>query len=307
MKKPLGLSLLFFFLSIIQPVSALSEKIVIDSEDQFRFATQYMGRGEYDRAIGEFERFIYFFPKNDRVPEARYHIGECFLRGRRYEAARRALEEVCRDYPQTNMAGKALFLIGESYYMQGVLSEAEFYYRKVIEEYPQPELKSSALYRLGWNRMKGDRWREAAEIFKKVEKDSPLYGNSLELAERSIEGEHLAYKDPTTAGVMAGILPGLGHAYCNRYKDGLVALLLNGSFVWAAVESFEQDHDVLGGILLFLELGWYSGNIYSAVNSAHKHNRKIREDFLKGLPDDLRLNIFSTREGHIGLALRFDF
>jgi hypothetical protein len=38
--------------------------------------------------------------------------------------------------------------------------------------------------------------------------------------------------------------------------------------------SGQHDNYVVGGILTFFELGWYSGNIYSAVASAHKYNKK---------------------------------
>ena len=134
-----------------------------------------------------------------------------------------------------------------------------------------------------------------------------MYDNSTILAESSLKGEFLPYKNPTTAGILAGALPGMGHAYCGRYKDGMVALVLNGLFIWAAVESFHQDNPALGSILGFLELGWYSGNIYSAVNSAHKLNRKLKDDYLKSLPDQFRINLMTQRDGTLGLALRFEF
>lgn len=298
-------SLILIYLLIPAPV--LSEKITIDSDEQFEFALQYMQRNQYQRAIGEFERFIYFFPKNERVPEALYHMGECYLEERAWDPARKSLERVYRDFPQRKIAGKALFLIGESYYRQGRMEEAERHYQAVIEAYPDSELKNAALYRIGWSRMNAGDWRQASEGFQRVGRDSPLYLLSHDLSKKGLEGEELPYKDPTTAGIMAGILPGLGHAYCERYKDGLIAFLLNGLFVWATYESFEEDHEVLGGILGFLELGWYSGNIYSAVNSAHKYNRKLRVDFLRSLPDQLDLDLVKTRERPLGLALKFDF
>ncbi|MEE9610697.1 MAG: hypothetical protein V3W19_05565, partial [Desulfatiglandales bacterium] len=96
------------------------------------------------------------------------------------------------------------------------------------------------------------------------------------------------------------------HVYSNRYKDGLAAFLLNGLFILAAVEAFDEDLNVLGGMLIFLELGWYTGNIYSAVNTAHKYNRKARNDFRRSLPDRLNLNLFTTRDG-LGVALKIDF
>jgi hypothetical protein len=106
---------------------------------------------------------------------------------------------------------------------------------------------------------------------------------------------------------MAGILPGLGHVYVSRYKDALVAFLLNGLFIWATIESFHQDHNVLGGILAFFEVGWYTGNIYSAVNVTHKWNKKVRDDFRKGLVDALDLRLLASKKGPTGLALTFRF
>jgi len=298
---------LLFPILLLQSSSVLSSQIIIKSEEQFQFARQYLEKGEYLRAAWEFERFIHLFPADEDVPRARYLMGLCYLKGKKYESARKVLGNVYKTHSGTPIGGKALFLIGESYYLQGVSAEAERYFRMVVENYPSQELKNAAFYRLGWSRMGEDRWKEASEAFKMVEDKSPLYTSSQDLSLKSLKGETLPRKDPTSAGILAAILPGLGHVYGERYRDGMVAFLLNGLFIWAAVESFDQDHDVLGGILTFLEVGWYSGNIYSAVNCAHKYNRKIRNEYRKGLPDHLDLNLFTTREGHLGLALKFDF
>ena len=301
------ISLLFALLPSLRPALVLSDQIVIDSDNQFQFAQQYMERGEYHRAIVEFERLIHFFPKDEKVPKARYLIGLCYFKAKEYESARKVWEDIYKTDSNRSTAGKALFLIGESYYRQGASDKAENYFKKVRLEFPHTELKNAALYRLGWSRMQENRWQEASDAFKMVGKNSPLYVNALDLSEQSLKGEQLQYRNPTAAGIMAGIMPGLGHAYSKRYKDGMVAFLLNGLFIWAAVESFDQDHDVLGGVLGFLELGWYSGNIYSAVNCAHKHNRAISNHFRRTLPDTFNLNLFTTRDGHLGLALRVDF
>lgn len=288
------------------PMPALSEQIVIDSNDQFQFAHQTLEIGEYQRAVVEFERFIHFFPESEKVPQARYLIGLAYLKGKRYEAARKVLDEVYETYPDSLIAGKALLLIGESYYAQGISEEAGRYFKRVIQEYPLPELKNLAYYRLGWSQMQANRWLEASETFKLVEKDSPLYPSAFDLTEMSLKGENLSYKSPTRAGILA-IIPGLGHAYTNRYKDGMVALLLNGLTIWAAVEAFDEDLYVLGGLLVALEVGWYSGGIYSAVNSAHKYNRKVREDFRRNLPDRFNIEFSSTKEVPLGLSLKIEF
>jgi tetratricopeptide (TPR) repeat protein len=297
------IALIFFY----KPVSLVAAEIILKSEGQFGFALEAMNRKDYLRAVAEFERFVHFFPEDDKVPKARLLIGVCYLKARDFASARKALLEVHNTYDGTLTAGKALFWIGESYFRQKVPVEAERYFSQVIEKYPDPELKNAALYRLGWSRMQESRWEEASHTFNRVEPQSPLFGSSRDLAMKSLQGETLAYKNPRTAGVLAAVLPGLGHAYCERYRDGFVAFLLNGLFIWAAVESFDEEHDVLGGILLFVEAGWYAGNVYSAVNCAHKHNRHVKNEFLRMLPDTLDLDLFTSGKGHYGLVLKVDF
>lgn len=307
MSKGFRLVFLSVLVSLLRPATLLSGQIIIDSNVQFHLAIKLMERNEYHLAVAEFERFIHFFPEDEKLPRALYLIGACYLNGKEYESARKVFGNVCKAYPNSAIAGQALFLIGESYYRQGIQEEAKCYFKMVLDQYPEPGLTSAATYRLGWSYMQANKWRDASETFKVVEESSPLYANSQDLSRQSLKGEHLPHKYPTAAGVTAAIIPGLGHAYCNRYRDGLMAFLLNGLFIWAAVESFDQDHDVLGGIISFLELGWYSGNIYSAVNCAHKHNRKVRNDYRKSLSDKLDLELFTTRQAYPGLALKIRF
>ena len=304
----LALFLLIFAL-LLSPLGsgpAFCDQILLDSEEQFRFAEQAMAKGDVLRAVVEFERFLYFFPQDKNVPKASLLIAKCYMKAKDYESARKSLNETLSVYQGTLVGSKALFLMGESYYEQGLYEEAERYFKGVLAASSEPEMRSSAAYRLGWVQMQTGRWREASEAFKTVGEGSPLFLNAQDLSGKTLEGEHLAYKDPTTAGVMS-VVPGLGHVYCERYKDGVVAFLLNGLFTWATIEAFDEDQEALGAILGFIELGFYSGTIYSAVNSAHKHNRKVREDFLNGLPDGMDLSFFATKEGHLGLALKFTF
>jgi tetratricopeptide (TPR) repeat protein len=307
MSKYRWIVLVFSLELFFQPHLLHAAQIILNSDDEFRYAEELMRRQDYLLAVTEFERFIHFFPGDQRVPRAKLLIGVSYLNARDYEKARKALDSVYKVYPDKIEGGKALFMIGESYYRQGVYEEANYYFKRILETFGYPELRDAALYRLGWNQMQLQHWRAAADAFKGIEPMSPLYPSGEELSVKSIEGETLPYKDPTAAGVMAAALPGLGHAYCGRYKDGMVALLLNGLFIWAAIEAFNSDQNVLGGILVFAEAGWYGGNIYSAVNSAHKYNRKIKEDYLQSLPDRLNLDLLADRRGYLGLAMKIEF
>ena len=296
---------LSFFSLCLSP--AFPGQLIVESGEQFDFARSLMEKGDYDRAISEFERFIYFFPDERRVSSARHLIGICYLKAGRYNDAREVFSRTVRDDPNDPFAGKALFLTGESYYKEGMFDRAASCFGEVLKMYPSRQLKNAAHYRLGWTRMQENRWQEASEDFRSVEKGSRLYDSAKDLSVESLKGDQLPYKDPAYAGVMAGIVPGLGHVYVSRYKDAIVAFLLNGLFIWATIESFHQDHNVLGGILGFFELGWYAGNIYSAVNVTHKWNRKVRDDFRKGLENRFSVHLLTSKKGPAGLALTFRF
>ena len=38
------------------------------------------------------------------------------------------------------------------------------------------------------------------------------------------------------------------------------------------LRAFDSGNEAVGGLLLFFEAGWYTGNIYNAASNAHKFN-----------------------------------
>ena len=169
---------------LLLPGYAVCAQITIDSDQQFRFAEQTMEKGEYPRAVVEFERFLQFFPEDKKVPKAKLLIAQCYLKGRDYESARKSLSETLSAYRGTLVGGKAMFLMGESYYEQGLYEEAERYFKGVVAAYAEPELRNSAIYRLGWIQMQTGKWHEASETFKAVGAGSPLFPNAQDLSFR---------------------------------------------------------------------------------------------------------------------------
>jgi tetratricopeptide (TPR) repeat protein len=298
--------IVFFFGSLLISAIVSAESLVIDGDRQFDFGRELMDDGKYELAVKEFERFMHFFPDDPRVASVRYLTGVCYLRERRYENARKVFTEIFSSDRDGEFAGKSIFMMGETYYEEGFPEKAEYFFSEAAKNYPSFDLKNASFYRLGWARMREHRWKEASEEFGRVQKGSSLYDNAQVLVTQSLKGDLLPSKDPVTAGVMA-VVPGLGHVYLSRYKDAAVAFLLNGLFIWATVESFSQDHNVLGGILAFFELGWYAGNIYSAVNGAHKYNRNVRNDFSNSFRDKLDLKVLTSRKGPEGVLLTFQF
>ena len=117
----------------------------------------------------------------------------------------------------------------------------------------------------------------------------------------------MTQKSPALAGTLA-VIPGAGYLYCGRYKDALIALLVNGGLIWAAYESFSNDLYALGSVITFVEIGFYAGNIIGSVASAHKYNRKNEQQWIKHLRQRLKVSLGSRPETRgIELSLRYTY
>jgi TolA-binding protein len=276
--------------------------VLLDSDRQFQFAEDLFQRREYYRAIGEYERFIYFFPEAEQVELARYRIGLAYLRGERYEGAVEAFRRVIKEYPRSAYAEKSYLKMSEAYVQLKRYDEAITHLEKLIATTPDQNVKDEAYYQCGWVCLERGAWENAQTCFNKISHESREKYRLEQLLKELSKNKHVKRKNPTTAGLLA-ILPGAGHLYCERPRDALLAFLVNGALILAAYEAFDQELYALGGMITAVELGFYSGNIYSAVSSAHKYNRDDRNRFLRDLEERARIKISLAGPQHSGAVL----
>ena len=196
----IGFSFFIVIALCLAPQPLPASQITINSEEQFQFAYKYLEKGEYLKAIIEFERFIYFFPDDPLAIKANYFIGLSNLLDKNYKSAREILGKIAQENRDQPIAVKSLFLIGESYYQEGILREGERIFTIITETYPQSPYKDLSFYRLGWIYLKEGKWQEASDVFHKVDKQDPLFSSSLNLSQNSLLGEDLKYKSSLLLG-----------------------------------------------------------------------------------------------------------
>jgi len=167
--------------------------------------------------------------------------------------------------------------------MSGDYKSAIEVYSMVSDKFKGGYLDSRASFMKGWAYLKLGLWREASNQFSSQPSYSPYLSQARSLSEESLNGLALESKSPALAGALSAYLPGAGQLYVGRKRDALVAFLINQGFIVGGVASIFSGNIFLGVTLLALEAGWYSGNIYSALNGAYKHNRWTREDFVAAL------------------------
>jgi tetratricopeptide (TPR) repeat protein len=273
------------------PVCAYpSSAVLLDANRQFQFAEHYFHQGQYYRAIGEYERFIYFFPEAEEVELARHRIGLSYLRGERYEEAVEAFEDLIEKHPNSGYAVASYLKMSEAYVRLRRYDAAIINLENLITIAPNQDVKDEAYYQCGWVYLEKGAWDDAQACFDKISPQNRRTYRLEQFFKEFDKKEELKYKDPTAAGILA-IVPGAGHLYCKRYRDALVSFLVNGALIFAAYEAFDEDQDVLGGIVTLFGVGFYSGNIYSAVGSAYKYNRDERNRFFRYLEEHSRIKI----------------
>ena len=258
---------------------------------QFEFAEQLFTEKDFNRAITEYKRFIFLFPDNNLCEKASFRICESHFRAGRWVGAIASSRKFIEEFPHSPMFNDALYLKGISEKNLKMYDEALSSFKSIIESYSEP-LRNKAFYQVALMYVEMENWGSAREYFLKVSDQNTLYPSACLFSSGLENIDNLPHKSPALAGTFAAIIPGAGHLYTERPQDALIAFLLNGAFIWAAVELFNDDNYVAGGVVSFFELGWYSGNIYSAVSSAHKYNRRVKGEFIQNLKNKCNVSYF---------------
>ncbi len=273
-----------------------------DAERQIAFADSLFDDGDYFRAISEYKRFIHYFKDDLKAERSYFRIAECYYLAKRWPDAVQAVQAFMKHYPKSTLANRALWIKAMSERSQKRYDDAISTFSDIAHR-DSGELKDRAYFEIALIYVDREDWGRAKDSFSKIQPGSILYPHAGRFRSGLEKINGLPQKSPAAAGTLAAVLPGAGHAYTERYRDALVAFLLNASFITAAVELFRHDNNVAGGIVTFFEIGWYTGNIYSAVSSAHKYNRRIKEEFINKLKEPDALSFHFNHENRSAIVM----
>ena len=100
------------------------------------------GNGAAARAVAR--RFIEVHPKDDRVPEALYRIGESFQNEGKFKEAAGAFQDVLDKAPTSTWAPWALLRQGECFEGLGRAKDSAVFYCDVLKKYPKSKAAKEA-------------------------------------------------------------------------------------------------------------------------------------------------------------------
>ncbi len=85
-------------------------------------------------------------------------------------------------------------------------------------------------------------------------------------------------KSPLLAAGFSAVVPGSGRIYAGRTWDGIFGLVTFSMMALTAYNSFENDHQISGGIFLAASIAFYGGEIYGAWRTAKYYRPKPRRE-----------------------------
>jgi tetratricopeptide (TPR) repeat protein len=256
------------------------------ADNQFEFATTLMKQQRYKTSITEFQRFLFLFPNDKRVLEAYFQMGLAHQMQKQYVFAIDYYHKIVSRAPSKKIGIQAAYALSDCYLAKNNFLMAKNVLDVVMQKNDQRQTQDELHYRLMWLCLKTNHLDDAIVHLNSIENESAYPLNTIRHA---IKTKNLPQKKPYVAGLLS-VVPGLGQAYCGRYRDAILSVTVNGIIGWAAWESFDHQQQALGVLISFFGMGFYSGNIYGAINSAHKYNRRTEKQWYNRLKQEADSN-----------------
>ena len=304
----LALLLVFGFASHSQGLQSTSGGQPNEDRDrQYRYAEMLYAQKRYIEAAESFERFVFFYPADPRIPTARYQAALSYYSGNHYDKAILTCRTAIDNNTDNNANARFYLLSASARVKKGDLNQALVTIHNILSIYEKLTIRDEAYHLGAWIYIQTGQWQEALSWMKNISiqnRNTPKIGS---MVDRLNMIDTIPQKRPRLAGMLAAI-PGAGHLYGARYQDAITSFLLNGLTAWASYEAFDNDLPVLGTLMGLVFINLYVGNIYSAVNTTHQYNRRANQQFIKGFEPPARLNIsMAPQNGGMSLVLRLPF
>ena len=307
---------LFITLILVFPcTNALAgdaETLIINADMQYDYAEKLYDSGDYETAVIEFKRAVYFFPQDKRAGQARFKTGKALFNLKRFESAVLVFKSLCHPYTGDEINIESFFMQSLAWLALQNKGAAQTVLHNLMLLTEDENVEDRIYSTLAWMYIEDSENMERAEnidknlvrALKYIQKISELNREKYRTDELKIRFNTLMMqkrKNPHIAG-LASIIPGGGFLYCERFHDATVSFLLNSALILAAAKAFNNGNHALGGLITFVETGFYAGSIYGGISSAHKYNRLKCKNALERIKNEFQFkdkSIFNSKSEDI--------
>ncbi len=270
-----------FFLMLTHPF--FCDFTAIAEKNPLVLGAHFFKLENYDAAITEYKRFLFFHPDDTRAAETYHKIGLGYrtqgLWQHAISAMRNAVQHAAaKEEKSEYQLELAVTLIATQNYD---LARLELI--KVTIRNPSGPLYQRALFLQAVAHIYQFQWEQTREVLRNYTTDEMLD----KLLEDAV---NLPRKSTRVAKVLSAILPGAGQIYAGNWRSGLNALALNGALGFVAVDTALDRHYVDAALWThFIFLRYYQGNFYRAGKAVDEFNenasRRAADNILKRLQE----------------------
>lgn len=255
-------------------------------ECPFTLADHFVKFGNYEAAITEYKRFLFFHPENIQAATVYHKIGHAYREQGLWQEAILAMRNAVlhaddKDTKSEYQLNLAVILLASQNYD---LARLELI--RVALRNPSGTLHQRSLFLQAVAFIYQFRWEEAQEILN----DETLltYATDEKLDILFNVAINQKKKSTRIAKVLSAILPGTGQIYAGNWRGGLNAFLLNGALGFVAVDGI-LDQNYLDAFMwtYYIFLRYYRGNVSRAGRAVDEFNenasRRAADNILKQL------------------------
>ena len=242
--------------------------------------------GNYEEAITEYKRFIFFNPKSHSVSYAYYKIGMAYGNEGKWKESINTLHQSIQTAPNDSIRNEreialAIVLIGSGSY-----NAAKFQLLR-IESFTQFQtLKRKAAFFRGIVALYLYKWEEAKEAFRVYFNHDSVNKSPLAITVDSLlsSAQALNYKSPKLAKLLSTLLPGLGQIYAGDWRSGINALAINLVTGYLLVNSIIKA-DYFDAFMTYFPIfiRYYYGNRYRAEKIAQNYNDRLNKKLVRDI------------------------
>ncbi len=297
----IGGMLFICWLSWFHPVYGQAP-LLLTPDAQFEFADSLYKHREFGSAKSEFEKFIFFFPGDSRVERAHFNIAMSLFYLKDYENASTQFRDILKQYGLSDIGLQSGLMLSRCQAAQKNLPAAIDTLASLRKQTDHPPYLEKIYYQTAWLYVEAGDFKNAISYFHQIKTAFPSAYPVDSIMDEMHPYPNIPMKSPLTAGIFS-IMPGAGYAYCGRYKDAWISFVINGACMAAAWESFDKDLPVLGAIISVVGIGFYGGNIYGGISSAHKYNQSAKNAFITRLKNQFNVDL-STGVDSDGITVK---
>jgi tetratricopeptide (TPR) repeat protein len=249
-------------------------------DNLFKFAEYLQSQGEYHRAIGEYRRYLFFYPE-ESDPILR-RIVACHVQTEEFGESINILQQLHRKSPKSQSATATLYQIGYCYLLmeahENSIAHIEFSLKEINHSADSWKFR----HLLGLNSLHQKEWKDATELYEGLIQ----YPEAKAFLNYARNGQMLPRKNPFFAAALSAVVPGTGKMYTGLYGDGGYTMLTLALTGWQTYDGFHKNglRSAKGWIMATLTGFFYFGNIYGSFIAAKLHNKRLEDEFLYQMP-----------------------